>query len=178
MYCVTICIEIIVIYFFYPETQGRTLEELAFRECFCFWFCELYISICECNWAALIGDFEDSIWRQRISRESYRGCGENDTFWSPWWGKDCVKLRLIPLHSIAWERVNIAFVHTARFFSKGIFGTSHFFFCFFNEPLFFRGFSGPFRCFFFSTIYIFGMDRHPTTTNCPSKSKSKLHILK
>ncbi|KAF7927724.1 uncharacterized protein EAE98_006106 [Botrytis deweyae] len=30
MYCVTICIEIIVIYFFYPETQGRTLEELAF----------------------------------------------------------------------------------------------------------------------------------------------------
>ncbi|RAL67367.1 hypothetical protein DID88_008122 [Monilinia fructigena] len=30
MYCVTICIEIVVIYFFYPETQGRTLEELAF----------------------------------------------------------------------------------------------------------------------------------------------------
>ncbi|KAF7954825.1 uncharacterized protein EAE97_000084 [Botrytis byssoidea] len=30
MYCVTICIEIIVVYFFYPETQGRTLKELAF----------------------------------------------------------------------------------------------------------------------------------------------------
>ncbi|PQE31130.1 MFS sugar transporter protein [Rutstroemia sp. NJR-2017a WRK4] len=30
MYCVTICIEIVVVYFFYPETQGRTLEELAF----------------------------------------------------------------------------------------------------------------------------------------------------
>jgi hypothetical protein len=33
MYCVTICIEIIVVYFFYPETQGRTLEELSFRKC-------------------------------------------------------------------------------------------------------------------------------------------------
>ncbi|PQE06740.1 MFS sugar transporter protein [Rutstroemia sp. NJR-2017a BBW] len=33
MYCVTICIEIVVVYFFYPETQGRTLEELAFRKC-------------------------------------------------------------------------------------------------------------------------------------------------
>lgn len=30
MYNVMICIEILTIYFFYPETQGRTLEELAF----------------------------------------------------------------------------------------------------------------------------------------------------
>lgn len=30
MYICMICIEIITIYFFYPETQGRTLEELAF----------------------------------------------------------------------------------------------------------------------------------------------------
>jgi Na+/melibiose symporter-like transporter len=30
MYIVMICVEIVTIYFFYPETQGRTLEELAF----------------------------------------------------------------------------------------------------------------------------------------------------
>ena len=30
-----ICCEILTIYFFYPETQGRTLEELAFCEFFC-----------------------------------------------------------------------------------------------------------------------------------------------
>ena len=30
MYIVMICVEILTIYFFYPETQGRTLEELAF----------------------------------------------------------------------------------------------------------------------------------------------------
>ncbi|TVY78311.1 Lactose permease [Lachnellula suecica] len=30
MYIAMICLEIITIYFFYPETQGRTLEELAF----------------------------------------------------------------------------------------------------------------------------------------------------
>ncbi|TGO81998.1 hypothetical protein BPOR_0949g00010 [Botrytis porri] len=30
MYCVTICIETIEIGFLYPETQGRTLKELAF----------------------------------------------------------------------------------------------------------------------------------------------------
>jgi len=29
MYDVIICLEITTIYFFYPETQGRTLEELA-----------------------------------------------------------------------------------------------------------------------------------------------------
>jgi len=29
-YIVMICCEILTIYFFYPETQGRTLEELAF----------------------------------------------------------------------------------------------------------------------------------------------------
>lgn len=27
---IAICLEVLVIYFFYPETQGRTLEELAF----------------------------------------------------------------------------------------------------------------------------------------------------
>ena len=27
---ITICLELCFIYFFYPETQGRTLEELAF----------------------------------------------------------------------------------------------------------------------------------------------------
>lgn len=32
MYIVMICVEICTIYFFYPETQGRTLEELAFCE--------------------------------------------------------------------------------------------------------------------------------------------------
>jgi len=30
MYIVMICVEICTIYFFYPETKGRTLEELAF----------------------------------------------------------------------------------------------------------------------------------------------------
>lgn len=30
MYIAMICVEIATIYFFYPETQGRTLEELAF----------------------------------------------------------------------------------------------------------------------------------------------------
>jgi len=34
MYIVMICMEICTIYFFYPETQGRTLEELAFCKCF------------------------------------------------------------------------------------------------------------------------------------------------
>jgi len=29
-YIAMICCEILTIYFFYPETQGRTLEELAF----------------------------------------------------------------------------------------------------------------------------------------------------
>jgi hypothetical protein len=35
MYIAMICLEILTIYFFYPETQGRTLEELAF--CKYFW---------------------------------------------------------------------------------------------------------------------------------------------
>ena len=35
MYIAMICAEILTIYFFYPETQGRTLEELA--------FCKFYI---------------------------------------------------------------------------------------------------------------------------------------
>ncbi|KAH8593223.1 MFS sugar transporter-like protein [Bisporella sp. PMI_857] len=30
MYNIMICVEVLTIYFFYPETQGRTLEELAF----------------------------------------------------------------------------------------------------------------------------------------------------
>jgi Na+/melibiose symporter-like transporter len=34
MYIVMICVEICTIYFFYPETQGRTLEELAFCKFF------------------------------------------------------------------------------------------------------------------------------------------------
>lgn len=34
MYIVMICVEICTIYFFYPETQGRTLEELAFCKYF------------------------------------------------------------------------------------------------------------------------------------------------
>jgi len=33
MYIAMICLEILTIYFFYPETQGRTLEELAFCKC-------------------------------------------------------------------------------------------------------------------------------------------------
>lgn len=32
MYIVMILVEICAIYFFYPETYGRTLEELAFRK--------------------------------------------------------------------------------------------------------------------------------------------------
>ena len=36
MYICMIVVEITVIYFFYPETKGRTLEELAFRKYFFF----------------------------------------------------------------------------------------------------------------------------------------------
>jgi hypothetical protein len=36
MYIVMIFMKILAIYFFYPETQGRTLEELAFCECPCY----------------------------------------------------------------------------------------------------------------------------------------------
>jgi hypothetical protein len=32
VYCGWIALEVIFVYFFYPETQGRTLEELAFRK--------------------------------------------------------------------------------------------------------------------------------------------------
>lgn len=33
MYCVWLAFEIVCIYFLWPETYGRTLEELTFREC-------------------------------------------------------------------------------------------------------------------------------------------------
>lgn len=47
MYIAMICCEILTIYFFYPETQGRTLEELAFCKFFLFF-----------SWMSLV------IWRQ------------------------------------------------------------------------------------------------------------------
>lgn len=38
MYIATILCEILTIYFFYPETQGRTLEELAFCKSYVLWW--------------------------------------------------------------------------------------------------------------------------------------------
>lgn len=34
VYCGWIAFEFIIVFFLYPETHGRTLEELAFRKCF------------------------------------------------------------------------------------------------------------------------------------------------
>lgn len=53
-YCVFLAIEVVFVYFLFPETQGRTLEELAFRERIYYLFS--YVCL---TWVTSLSVYED-----------------------------------------------------------------------------------------------------------------------